>query len=102
MAINRQDMTNRDLVQTVEAADRAGAIVTEQVRSIIEAAEASAEETRRSAQDDAASVRQQATAAAHRVLERIDALEGSLGDLVAGLRREADNLTADVDRRTSD
>jgi hypothetical protein len=89
-----------DLVQVVEAADRAGSIVTEQVRSIIEAAETNAEEIRRSAQRDAVAIRQQAAAAANRILERLGALEAPLGELVEGLRREADSLSADAERGT--
>jgi cell division septum initiation protein DivIVA len=99
--LNREGAGRKDLVQAVEAADRAGAIVTEQVRSIIEAAEASAEETRRNAQRDAHAIRQEASEAANRVLERLDAIEGPLGDLVAGLRRETDALTTEVDRRAT-
>ena len=92
----------RDLVQVVEAADRAGSIVTEQVRAIIEAAESNAAEIRRDAERDAAAIRREAAEAANRLLDRIDALEGPLADLVGGLRREADSLTADLDRRGSD
>jgi cell division septum initiation protein DivIVA len=99
--LNRQDTNRQDLVQAVDAADRAGTIVTEQVRSIIEAAEANAEEIRRSAHRDAYTIRQGASDAASRILERLDALERPLGDLVTGLRQEADSLTADLDRRAS-
>jgi cell division septum initiation protein DivIVA len=98
LLLNREGASRKDLVQAVEAADRAGAIVTEQVRSIIEAAESSAEEMRRNAQRDAHAIRQEASEAANRVLERLDAIEGPLGDLVAGLRRETDALNAEVDR----
>jgi hypothetical protein len=87
----------KDLVQAVEAADRAGSIVTEQVRSIIEAAETNAAEIRRNAERDAVAIRQQASAAANRILERLGAIEAPLGELVAGLRREADSLSADAD-----
>jgi cell division septum initiation protein DivIVA len=91
-------MNQRELVKAVEAADRAGAIVTEQVRSIIDSAESRAEEIRREAQREAQATRQQASEAANRVLERIDAIEGPLGDLVAGLRRDADSLSQEMDR----
>jgi hypothetical protein len=91
----------KDLVQVVEAADRAGSIVTEQVRSIIEAAETNAAEIRRNAERDAVAIRQQASAAANRILERLGAIEAPLGELVAGLRREADSLSADADRRSN-
>lgn len=83
----------------MEAAERAGSIVTEHVRSIVDAAETRAAEIERAAQRDAAEIRGQAHEAARRVLERIDTLEGHLGTLVAGLRREADNLSGDVDGR---
>lgn len=89
----------QDLVQVVEAADRAGSIVTEQVRSIISAAETNAEEIRRSAERDAAGIRREAVDAAQRVLDRVDAVEGPLSELVDALRREADSLTSDLDRR---
>jgi hypothetical protein len=88
----------RDLVQMGTAADRAGAMVTEQVRSIIEAAEHNAEEIRRNAERDADEMRKEAVEAAHRILDRLDAIEGPLGELVTSLRREADGLTADTRR----
>jgi hypothetical protein len=95
---NGQEVRNRD-VQLVEAADRAGAIVTDQVRSIISTAETRAREIRSDAERDAGMIRQQAADAANRVLERLGAVEGPLGELVSSLRREADTLTADLDRR---
>jgi hypothetical protein len=90
---------SKDLTQTVEAADRAGSIVTEQVRTIIEAAETNAAELRRGAERDSVTMRRQAVEAANRLLERMDALERPLGDLVTSLRREVDSLTAELDRR---
>ncbi len=95
---NRQDRNSRDLAEAVEAADRAGSMVTEQVRSIIEAAETNAQEIRRDAEREADAIRHQASDAANRVIERLEAIEGPLGDLVARLRREADSLTAELDR----
>jgi hypothetical protein len=80
------------------AADRAGAMVTEQVRSIIEAAEHNAEEIRRNAERDAEQMRKEAVEAAHRILDRLDAIEGPLGELVSGLRHEADSLTSETRR----
>ncbi|MCA1657418.1 MAG: hypothetical protein LC713_06895 [Actinobacteria bacterium] len=80
--------------QVVEAADRAGAIVTEQVKSIIDGAEERAAETRRQAEEDARRTREAASEAAMVVLGRIDSLEGPLGELVAGLRSEAQKLAA--------
>jgi vacuolar-type H+-ATPase subunit E/Vma4 len=78
------------------AAERAGAMVTEEVRSIIEAAEHNAEEIRRNAERDAEKMRKQAVEAANRILDRLDAIEGPLGELVASLRREAENLTSEA------
>jgi len=82
-----------------EAADRAGAIVTEQIRAITDAAQQSAAEIRRSAEEEADATRQRAVDAASTVLEKIDALESQLGSLVTSLRREADTLTRDLERR---
>jgi hypothetical protein len=88
----------QDLVEIGPAADRAGAMVTEQVRSIIEAAEKRAEDIRSSAERDSDEMRKEAVAAAHRILDRLDAIEGPLGELVTSLRREADKLTSDARR----
>jgi hypothetical protein len=85
----------QELAHIGTAADRAGAMVTEQVRSIIEAAENRAVEIRRTAERDADQMRQEAVEAAHRILDRLDAIEGPLGELVTSLRREADTLTSD-------
>ena len=90
---------SRDLVQLGAAADRAGSIVTEQVRSIIQAAESNAADIRRDAERDAHLTRRQAADAASRVLERLDAIEQPLGELVAALRREADGIATELDRR---
>ena len=94
-----KDEEKRELVRAVEAADRAGAIVTEQVRSIIDAAEASAEEVRRNAHRDAEAILQESKDSANRVLERLNSVEGPLADLVGALRGEADSLSAELDRR---
>jgi hypothetical protein len=87
-----------ELLQVVEAADRAGAIVTDQVRSIIEAAETKAQEIERNAEQEAGVTRQSASEAASRILERIDAIENQLGALVDSLRREADRLNTALGR----
>lgn len=97
--IDRPGRENDDLMQAVEAADRAGAIVTDHVRSIIDAAQSRAAEIEQGARKDAEEVRRQAHSGATRLLERIDAMEGQLGALVHNLRREADQLAADLDRR---
>src|SRR3954471_17927147 len=88
---------SRDLVQLGAAADRAGSIVTEQVQSIIQAAESNAADIRRDAERDAHLTRRQGPEAASRVLERLDAIEQPLGDLVSALRREADGIASDLD-----
>jgi hypothetical protein len=88
-----------ELAQAIEAADRAGAIVTDHVRSIIDAAQSRANEIEQNARQDAEETRRQAHASAVRLLERVDAMESQLGELVTGLRREADQLAADLDRR---
>ena len=97
--MNDQGRDNDKAVPEVEAADRAGEMVTEHVRSIIEAAESRAAEIEQTSLRDAEEVRQQAHAGATRLLERIDAMEEQLGDLVTSLRREADQIAADLDRR---
>ena len=97
--IDRQGRENDELAQAVEAADRAGAIVTDHVRSIIDAAQSRAAEIEQNAKQEAEDMRRQAHASAVRLLERVDAMEGQLGNLVSSLRREADQLAADLDRR---
>ena len=87
------------LVQAVETADRVGAIVAEHVQSIVDAAQARADEIEGGALREAEEVRRQAHGSVARLLERVDAVEGQLGGLVSSLRREADQLAADLDRR---
>jgi cell division septum initiation protein DivIVA len=84
---NQQELVN------LSAAERAGAMVTEQVRSIIESAENSAAEIRKDAEHNAEQMLRETVEAAHRILDHFDTLEGPLAELVAGLRREADSLT---------
>lgn len=97
--VDSQGREDDELLQAVEAADRAGAIVTDHVRSIVEAAQARATEIEQSARRDAEEMTKNAHTGAVRLLERIDTMEGQLGTLVASLRREADQLAADLDRR---
>jgi hypothetical protein len=73
-------------------ADRAGSIVTDHVRSTIEAAEAKAADIRRQAEDDARRTRETAHEVATEALARIDALGGPLAELVNDLRAQADRL----------
>lgn len=95
---SRPEREEAELSQAVEAADRAGSIVTDQVRSIVDAARSRAIEIEQSAHQDAADIRREAHSGAVRLLERIDAIEGQLGTLVASLRREADQLATDLDK----
>jgi flagellar biosynthesis/type III secretory pathway protein FliH len=93
---------NREVAQVVEAADRAGSIVTEHVRSIIDGAEKRATEIRQKAEDDAQKTREAASQAAAAVLKRIDDVGGPLASLVADLRTEAERLSARSEREFSE
>jgi molecular chaperone GrpE (heat shock protein) len=95
--LGRQDEESRAALQVAEAADRAGAIVTEQIRGIIEQAQSGAAQIRESAERDAAAIRQRAAESASRLLERINAIDGPLSQLVAELQREAQSLTDGFD-----
>ena len=97
---DRQDIDKDNLFDMAEAASRAGAMVTDQVKAITEAAQRNAADLEREAQEEAGRVRHEAADAAARVLERIDAIESQLGALVTSLRREADNLTAALERQS--
>lgn len=94
-----QSIDQNELTRAVEAAERAGSIVSEHVRSIIDAAQTRAAEIERSAQQEAEGIRTEAYETAERVLEKIDSLEGRLGGLVNGLRAEASTLSGNLDRR---
>jgi len=87
---------NQTALDITEAANRAGALVTEQIRTIIDQAEAGATELRRNAEEEANAVRREAAESANRILERIRALDGPLSELVAELQREAERLSADT------
>ncbi len=95
--MNSHGAQQEELSRAVEAADRAGSIVTDHVRSIIDAAQARAGEIERNAQEEAEAIRTQAYEAAIRVLERIDSTEARLGALVTGLREESSKLSGDRD-----
>ena len=82
----------------MEGAQRAGAMVTEQIRAITHAAEAQASEIRREADEDAEGVRQESRRAASGILERLDQLESAVQQVVVGLRREADAVNALLER----
>jgi vacuolar-type H+-ATPase subunit H len=93
--LDRREVENESALQVSEAADRAGAIVTEQIRSIIEQAEVNAQEIRANAEREADAIRQRAAESAQRMLQRIEAIDGPLSELVAELQREAEGLTAE-------
>lgn len=83
----------------MEAAERAGAIVSDHVRSIIDAAQTRAAEIERNAQQEAQETRTEAYEAASRVLEKIDSLEDRLGNLVSALREDAHSLSGNLESR---
>jgi F0F1-type ATP synthase membrane subunit b/b' len=96
------DEQNRDFLQVVEAADRAGSIVTEHVRSIIDRAEERAAEIRQKAEEDAQKTREAAAQAATAVLKRIEEAGAPLSSLVSDLRTEAERLSAKSEREFSE
>ena len=96
------DEHNREMQQVAEAADRAGSIVTEHVRSIIDGAEERATEIKRKAEEDAQRTRDAAAQAAAAVLKRIDEAGAPLAELVADLRTEAERLAAKSEREFSE
>ena len=85
------------LTELNEAVRRAGYIVTEQIDSIIERAERQAETILRDAERDAEDMRREAADAAKRLLDRLQALEFPLGELVVGLRDEVDQVTLQLE-----
>ena len=93
---------DKSIFEAVEAAERAGSVVSEQIRSIMEAAQAKATEIARQAQQEADRSRQESAEAATRLLEQIDEMEGHLSGLVQSLRREADQLTVGLERSQRD
>ena len=97
---NPESMEQGDLARAVEAAERAGSIVTDHVRSIIDAANTRAAEIERTAVQEAEEIRTEAYESAGRVLERVDSLEDRLGRLVNELRSEVSSLSGSLDRRT--
>jgi hypothetical protein len=86
----------KELLEVVEASDRAGSLVAEHVRALIHAAEVEAEHTRSNAEADARRIVQQAVESAARVLAAIEAVDGPLSQIVADLRKEADRLTTNT------
>ena len=92
----------KGIFEAVEAAERAGSVVSEQIKSIMEAAQAKADEIERNAQDEAERSRRDSAEAATRLLQQIDEMEGHLSGLVQSLRREADQLMVSLKRGTRD
>jgi DivIVA domain-containing protein len=82
-----------------KAADPAAAVAAaagEQVRQIVQAAEAGAAEIRRTAESEAREHVTRVGRASQALLERLDALESELGTLVEGVRSGAKRLVADL------
>jgi hypothetical protein len=92
---HRQESDDQKLLQVAAAADRAGAIVSDHIRTLIEQAEANAEEIRSNAERDAVAIRRRAVEAASRVIQRIESIDGPLAELVNEIQREADSLSAE-------
>lgn len=86
-----------DLPELTEAARRAGSIVNDEINSIVDVVQRQADEIRRSAEDDARATRHEAMESAQRVLERINALEQPLGELVQTLRVEMDRVGRELE-----
>ena len=97
--LDRHRADRQNNVQVAEAADRAGALVTEHIRSIIDQAETNAEEIRQGAEREAQEIRERAAESAARLLERINAIDGPLAELVSDLRREAEALAGEFETR---
>ena len=95
--MQRDLSTEQHLAELGEAARRAGAIVTEQINSIVEGAEAHAERILADAHSDAERTRRDALDSAQRLLEHLHALERPLGRLVANLQEEVDRVSGELE-----
>jgi len=91
----------RETLPDVTAPDRAGAIVTEFVSSIVQEAQDRATAIIAEAQGDADAGRQAALDSAARIRQRVDDLARQLGSLLTDLRREADGLSAEPGLRNA-
>jgi vacuolar-type H+-ATPase subunit H len=80
-------------LSVIEAADRAGALISGQVRSVIEAAELHARTICEEAERDARQIVADAGRDAQLIGERVDAVAGPLAKLLEDLRRQSDRLT---------
>ena len=81
-----------------EDAERAGAIVAEQIRAITEAVEHRAGEVRHDAEAAAGTIEEEGRDAARRVFDRIDRIETAMQHAIRSLRQEADALSRLVGR----
>lgn len=98
--LDSNEVERQNALQVQEAAERAGTIVSDEVEAIMEQAQANADEVKRNAARDTENIRSDAAGAGSRVVERIEALSGSLGEHVEELRREVDALQAGTRRET--
>jgi vacuolar-type H+-ATPase subunit H len=94
-----QESDQQKLMQVAAAADRAGAIVSDHIRTLIEQAEANAQEIRGNAEREAESIKRRAVESASRVIQRIESIDGALAELVNEIQREADSLSSEFNRR---
>jgi hypothetical protein len=81
-----------------EAADRAGAIVTDQIRAMLDAAESRAREIRRSAEKEARERREAAAREASALFKQLEAIERPLDALASSVRGELDSLSTEFRR----
>ena len=81
-----------------EAADRAGAIVTDQIRAMLDAAESRAREIRRSAEKEARERREAAAREASALFKQLEAIERPLEALASSVRGELDSLSTEFRR----
>lgn len=81
-----------------QTAAEVGAMVAAQVRAAIGAAEQSAEEARRQALQRASANRETVKATAARSIDRIDAVEAKVRDLLQTLRDEVTRTVTELDR----
>ncbi len=81
-------ITSQAMQRREQVADRAGSLVTERVRALIETAQARAERVRRDAADEARRLDGRRMQAASRIVSQIEDLEGALGRLRQQMQAE--------------
>jgi DivIVA domain-containing protein len=120
MALERQDIERRDFpvarrgydtgevdahlrrladeIDELKRKDRSSAasVASDQVRAIVEAAEATAADIRRRAESEAGDQVRQVQEAVQSLLQRVEAMESELATLVESLRTGANRLNADL------